>query len=218
MYDRKFLSPLVPEPFGEGRLLDVCSGTGRVATYAANSGWSVVAIDSSQAMLEQVASASVECHLSDCATLPFPSAEFDLVTCRQGLQYLPLEQSLAEIKRVARSEVRLGHITLEAADDGCRWEEYFSLASPGRRHVFAPGDVAEYCERAGLRVRECAVHHSSSKLLAPVAHLTREEQERLVDWVRAAPSAWRAKYGFVERGCGEYEYSQRWEFICCTAG
>lgn len=100
------------------RVLDVACGTGIVTRLAAlilADGGSIVGVDLSGDMLDvarrnvPVAAARVEWHQVDAASLPFPDAEFDVVLCQQGLQFLPDKPAaLAEMHRVLKPEGLLG--------------------------------------------------------------------------------------------------------------
>jgi ubiquinone/menaquinone biosynthesis C-methylase UbiE len=92
------------------RVLDVACGTGIVARVAAPrvapSG-RVVGLDLNEGMLAVARACSVEEGTSiawkqgDATALPFADAEFDVVLCQQGLQFVPDKaRALAEMHRV----------------------------------------------------------------------------------------------------------------------
>jgi SAM-dependent methyltransferase len=94
------------------RVLDLASGTGIVARRVAPlvvPGGSVDALDLNAAMLSVARDAAlrdgVACafQLGDMAALPFAAGAYDLVTCQQGLQFVP-ERVVAvrEMRRVLR--------------------------------------------------------------------------------------------------------------------
>jgi SAM-dependent methyltransferase len=71
--------------------LDVACGTGAVARRLAAAGVRVTGVDLNADML--TLARSLEPDLTwvegDARALPFPAASFDLVTCQQGLQFMP---------------------------------------------------------------------------------------------------------------------------------
>jgi len=100
------------------RVLDVACGTGIVARLAASRvgpTGRVVGLDTNEAMLTvaraqpQPTEAHVEWRQGDATKLPFPDAEFGVVLCQQGLQYMPdRAAALREMRRVLASGGRLG--------------------------------------------------------------------------------------------------------------
>jgi ubiquinone/menaquinone biosynthesis C-methylase UbiE len=142
------------------RVLDVACGTGIVTRLAApilGGGGSIVGVDLNGDMLDvarenaSAVGARVDWHQGDATSLPFADAEFDVVLCQQGLQFLPDKPAaLAEMHRVLKPEGLLGvcvwcaiehsplhaaiakwiacHISRDVAD---RFSAPFSLGKPG---------------------------------------------------------------------------------------
>src|SRR5262245_18005558 len=84
------IDPLVSGPFGSMRLLDACAGTALIGRHASSLGWLATAADVSLPMLTL---ARDRVHSRVCCSvenLPFGPRAFDLVACRQGLQYVDL--------------------------------------------------------------------------------------------------------------------------------
>lgn len=215
MTDSTLISPLVPHPFGKAMMLDVCAGTGAVARWGDAAGWSVIAADISSDMLKQAAHFvhTVQC---DALHLPFPAAYFDLVLCRQGLQYLDMSAAFAEFRRVTRAEVRVGHITMLDPNDASFWMNYFTLVSPGRRHIFKPGDVALSMVQAGLSITEQIVIMRRDYLGGSIAHLASEKATLVRELFATAPPSIRERYHIEPCGDGNFVYDHRWEFIVGT--
>jgi SAM-dependent methyltransferase len=71
--------------------LDVACGTGAVARRLAAAGVRVTGVDLNADMLTMARSLAPDLTWveGDAQALPFPSASFDLVTCQQGLQFIP---------------------------------------------------------------------------------------------------------------------------------
>jgi len=122
-YERALVGPLF-RPFAEvllhrvavlsgDRLLDVACGTGIVARLAqqqlADTG-RVVGLDASPNMLAVATRVApmIEWREGNAATLPFSDAEFDVVTCHQGLQFFSERAAAAkEMRRVLARGGRL---------------------------------------------------------------------------------------------------------------
>ena len=122
------------------RVLDVACGTGIVARLAAlrvaPSGC-VVGIDLNEAMLAVARSRSAEEGASivwkqaDAVALPFADAEFDVVLCQQGLQFMPDKaRALSEMRRVA---VQGGVVALDVFGEADRFN--VALADALGRYV-----------------------------------------------------------------------------------
>lgn len=212
MTDSTLISPLVPSPFGRAMMLDVCTGTGVIARWGKDAGWSVIATDISPDMLRQAAQfvQTVQC---DASHLPFPPAQFDLVVCRQGLQYLDVSAAFAEFRRVAGVEVRVGQITMIHPDDISFWRSYFDLVSPGRLHIFKPGEIATSMADIGLSVIAQKVIVRRDNLAGSIAHLPGEKAVIVRDLFASAPSFIRKRYHIELSSDDDYIYDHRWEFI-----
>jgi len=95
-------------------ILDVATGTGRLPLVLLNhSGFSgyVIGMDASWRMLQQAEAklAAVDAHEyvslahADGLRLPFPDSAFDVVTCLEALEFMPVpEDGLRELVRVLR--------------------------------------------------------------------------------------------------------------------
>lgn len=89
------------------RVLDVATGTGIVACRIAATGATVTGLDLTPAMLDQARKRSAAERVAvtwierSAEQLPFSAGSFDLVTCQQGLQFMPdRARGLAEMRRV----------------------------------------------------------------------------------------------------------------------
>jgi len=213
--DRDLIQPLVPPPYGTKRLLDVCSGTGAVTYVAQEMGWDVFAVDTSRSMLLiQQKKESSRIVLCSGEELPYADEAFDVVTIRQGLHYLGLPESIHELLRVAKREVRIGTITAATRDDISWWTDYFKIASPGRRHVFVPGEISTIAARFSVKVSE-VIKYSRDSFRGSISHLSTMDQATLINHVISAPSEIASAYHF--RAGAEtpkdFWYDLRWEFI-----
>ncbi len=120
----EFITPLIPQPYGNQRFLDVACGTGVVCENAHRSGWNVTAVDSCQEMLDGVDHA-ISKVLACAECLPFADNAFEVVACRQGLQYMDKQKALGEMIRVSAHKLILLHATVNSADTAF-WQAVFN--------------------------------------------------------------------------------------------
>jgi len=107
-----------------GELLDVGTGTGRMAELFEPAADRVVALDNSpemlrlaRARLQHLAPGRVELVQGDFAALPFPDASFDTVLFHQVLHYAQSPEAvLAEAARIARPGARVAIVDFAAHD------------------------------------------------------------------------------------------------------
>jgi SAM-dependent methyltransferase len=86
------------------RILDLPAGTGRLASFLATAGRTVIAADRSLEMLRQGAGYGGSVQV-DATTLPFPDRTFDAVVSLRLLGHLPAavrRSALIEMRRVSR--------------------------------------------------------------------------------------------------------------------
>lgn len=142
--DAHVLQPLLLDACGNlahPRVLDVATGTGRVPLLLCTTpgfGGAVDALDLTPEMLVQARrrqqalcpAAPIRWHCGDACRLLWPDAAFDLVTCLEALEYVPLPRlALAEMARVLRPGGVL--ITSKVPDRWARllpWRAFSSTA------------------------------------------------------------------------------------------
>ncbi|MCB2088359.1 MAG: metalloregulator ArsR/SmtB family transcription factor [Sphingomonadaceae bacterium] len=107
-------------PAGLGQLLDIGTGTGRIAELLAGAADHVVAVDKSpemlrlaRARLQALPATSVELVQGDFSALPLPDASFDTVIFHQVLHYAQEPAyALGEAARVCRAGGRIAIVDL----------------------------------------------------------------------------------------------------------
>lgn len=206
--------PMIPTPFGSRRALDVCTGTGLIAERLAQEGWTVCASDISEEMLVQV-SPNIEHVLADVCNLPFDNDSFDLVVCRQGLQYVDIETALRSLLRVAKTEVRLGHVTINDGLDFDFWYQYHIKASPGRKQIFRPHEITKLAKEAGFFTVDETVVTEQSDMLYPIKYLADDDFQTLKDSVLKTTKAFKDRNGISVTEDGRFLRTRRWEFHIC---
>ncbi|MER6010845.1 class I SAM-dependent methyltransferase [Streptomyces bluensis] len=143
------LDMTAPQP-GD-RVLDVACGTGLVSRLFAGRVAEVVGVDVTEEMADQARPHLSRLVMAPAENLPFEEDEFDLVVCRQGVQFMDLPAAVEEMVRVVRPGGRVVIINLCAYDERDR-DEYFEvlrLRNPVRRHFFLPDDLTDLLRKAG---------------------------------------------------------------------
>ena len=136
-----------------GRLLDVGTGTGRMAELLEPSAEAVVALDNSpemlrlaRARLQHLAPGRVELVHGDFAALPFADAVFDTVLFHQVLHYAQAPETvLAEAARVTRAHGRIAIVDFAAHD-----REELRDRHAHARLGFADDQIAALLHEAGF--------------------------------------------------------------------
>ncbi|MEU4656417.1 methyltransferase domain-containing protein [Streptomyces sp. NPDC023723] len=143
-------------PGPSDRVLDVACGTGLVSRLFTGRVAEVVGVDVTEEMAEQARPHLSRLVVAPAENLPFEDDEFDLVVCRQGVQFMDLPAAVAEMVRVVRPGGRVVIINLCAYGEQDR-DEYFEilrLRNPVRRHFFLPADLTELLRTAGCDPEE----------------------------------------------------------------
>ncbi len=138
---------------GHSRVLDVATGTGIIASLFFKKANLVIGIDVTEAMFKQ---ALPKLNFMVCAQaeyLPFRDNVFDLVTCRQGLQFMEALASATEMYRVCKDGGKIILVQLTAF--GKEDKEYafrIQMArQPARMNCFVEDDLVNLLRKAGCR-------------------------------------------------------------------
>jgi len=153
---------------GFGRVLDIGTGTGRMAQLLAPMAERVVGLDPNHTML-RVARANldragihhVELRQGDVFHPPFPPGEFDLVVCHQVLHFLDdADRAISEMADLLVDGGRLLIVDLPSHD-----VEELRRDHAHRRLGFASAQIAQWIGRAGLElIEERRVESTDSRL------------------------------------------------------
>jgi SAM-dependent methyltransferase len=140
-YDARI--PLVAAAAGIAptRLLEVGCGWGELAEWLArDTGATVVAIDSSQRMVELARMRGIDARLADVQQLPFADGEFDVVVAAWMLYHVPdLERGIAELARILRPGGRL----VAATNSLFHLHELRELVGSGRSSITFSRETGE---------------------------------------------------------------------------
>jgi len=145
-------------PTAESRVLDVACGTGLVSRVFKGRVAEIVGIDITPAMYAQA-----QPHLDRFVegpgeALPFEDNSFDIVTCRQGTQFMDDAAAIREMFRVLKPGGTVCVINL-CADSEADRDEYFEvlrLRNPARKNFYMREDLVHLFEQAGGK--NVAVH------------------------------------------------------------
>lgn len=149
----------VVAPFEDERVLEVACGTGRFSVMLAERGANVTGIDISGAMLEQArekaraagVADTVEFMRGDAARLPFPDDAFDVTFAIRFFHLADTPETfLAEMRRITSEEILFDTFNARSARS-----LYTPLLPMGSR-LYAPGEVHDLIENAGLELRDVA--------------------------------------------------------------
>lgn len=206
--DISLIEPMLAGIEPHSSVLDVGAGTGAVGELAESKGHIVTSLDSSITMLTY--NRVPRKVLGNAQSMPFNSSTFDVVVCRQALHYLKPVEAVMEFARVSRGKVRLGSITMNSKNDIDFWRRYFAIASPGRRHIMAPGDLSRIVNAAGGCVTDTIQRYSEVDLLGAVRHLSESDRRRIVNLFDSSDCS---KYYRYTPSTTGGKYMVRWEFV-----
>lgn len=138
-------------PTPADRVLDVACGTGLVSRLFTGAVKELVGVDITEDMAEQAKPYLDRLIIAPAENLPLPSDSFDLVVCRQGIQFMTLPDAVAEMIRVLRPGGRIILVNLCAYGEADKAEYFESLRlrNPVRRHFFCPEDPENLLTAAG---------------------------------------------------------------------
>jgi len=137
----------------DSEVLDIATGTGLIAKEFYGKVKKVTGLDISPDMARHAEGCMDEIVFSPVEKMPFPDNSFDVVVCRQGLQFAELDKAIAEIHRVLKpgGKTVLCHLTAYNETDRELCFAIQKLRNPARRNYLMPVDIADALEAAGFR-------------------------------------------------------------------
>lgn len=194
------LSAAAPRP-GDA-VLDVACGTGLVSRLFAGRVRRLVGVDITPEMAGQARGVLDELVIAPAEELPFADGTFDLVVCRQGVQFMTLPDAVREMVRVTRpgGRVVLTHLCAYGDDDREEYFEILRLRNPARRHFFGPGDTGALLAGAGCDpVRsQRYVSVEDVDVWADNGAIGEDARQAIRDCYGRASPAFRARHAVVE--------------------
>jgi ubiquinone/menaquinone biosynthesis C-methylase UbiE len=189
------------QPRGDERLLDIATDGGHTALAFAPHVREVVATDLTPRMLEvaeafirQQGAANVTFQAADAEALPFPDADFDIVTTRIAPHHFPNpHQYVREVARVLRSG---GVFVLDdnmAPDDqelDAFMNRFEQWRDPGHVRSHTIPEWSAWMQAAGLRIEHVEPLQAKPYLFAIWTEQMRmpaAERDALEAWLIAAP-------------------------------
>jgi ubiquinone/menaquinone biosynthesis C-methylase UbiE len=163
---------------GPGVALDAACGTGRHAARLAASGWDVVGVDATEAMLELARSKAPDCAFRQgrLEALPVDDESVDLVVCGLALTHVEdLQPVFTEFARVLRPGGRVVTTDMHPVVTMTSGMAVFPVeddAGPPLAIHYVPNlvhQVSEYVQamsRAGLVIRECREPRVTEEVVA----------------------------------------------------
>ena len=145
----RFLAQVTPDAL----VLDIATGTGKVAQVFHGNVQNVVGMDICPSMASQALMFLDHMVLTPAEKLSFKDGVFDACVCRQGLQFMDLNQALAEVLRVLKPGGRLVlcHLTAYGETDKDEAFAIQRLRNPARKNFFLPDDFPRLLTKHDFR-------------------------------------------------------------------
>lgn len=162
------------------RVLDIATGTGLVAQRFYRNVKEVIGLDISDEMSSQASKYLDRLIISSVESIPLEDKSIDVCVCRQGLQFVNLNQALKEIRRVLKPGGRVSfcHLAAYGLYDRTDAFEIQALRNPARVNFFIPGDLESLLEELGFTVDEVGQYRSRESVHQWIHHGASTEGER----------------------------------------
>ncbi|MCB0420328.1 MAG: methyltransferase domain-containing protein [Bdellovibrionales bacterium] len=149
------------------KILDLATGTGKVAEVLKGKGREVIGIDITPDMFLQNKAVD-ELIIASAHHMPFASGIFDLIVCRQGLQFMNLDLTYAEIHRVLKQggSVVLAHLTSYGEEDFQDTYETLRLRNSARVNFFKKIDIPQSLVNFGFTITTIENHPCRENAIA----------------------------------------------------
>jgi SAM-dependent methyltransferase len=188
------VAALAPHP--ADRLLDVACGTGMVSKHFAGKVAHITGADITEGMFEQARPFVNELVVSPGESLPFADGSFDLVVCRQGIQFMDDVRAVNEMLRVLRPGGRacLVHLCAYGEEDRAEYFEILRLRNEARRNFYVRDDLRRLLADAGavdVRVLDW-VSVEDVDVWSDTGAIREEEREAIREVYRRATPAFSA--------------------------
>ncbi|KLU72981.1 MAG: hypothetical protein RHS_1223 [Robinsoniella sp. RHS] len=141
------------EPTKESAVLDVATGTGKIAEVFSGKVNKLIGIDISQPMIDKGKILYNELVISSAEEMPFYDNTFDVIVCRQGLQFMDLDKVIPEIYRVLKPGGRtvLCHLVAYSDEDKKEAFNIQKLRNPARKNFFMPNTIPDVLQKYNFK-------------------------------------------------------------------
>lgn len=200
---------------GPGKLVELGAGTGLVARVLEESGFTVMGVDISPAMLRRGQSRMTSAVVADAALVPFRPASFDGCVMRQLLHYVDDEVVCGCAYRLVRPGGWLvaAHVTVVDERDMEWWGEVKRFVQPLRRRVYSPSTIDQVVTKAGWRIEACRfitiVRRDSAGVF--LSHVDEAERGRVAELIARAVRG--AVHFKISWDGSSIAYTQGWYFV-----
>ena len=195
---------LGPKP--QDLLLDVACGTGRWAQTFSGSVGTIIGVDMVPEMYSQGRPYVDHLVHARGEHLPFRDDLFDIVTERQGIQFMDTAAVVREMVRVTRPGGRICLVQLCAygPEDKDEYFEILALRNPARRNFFLRQDLAGLLKDAGCSKVDVRDHISEEDVgrWADNGAILDDRQTRIREIYDRASDAFRARHAVESRDGG----------------
>lgn len=178
------------KPSSEARVLDIAIGTGKIAKAFYKKVNCVVGVDICTDMVRQASKYADSIVLSPAERMPFRDNTFDVCVCRQGLQFMELNDVLGQVYRVLRPKGIIVFCHLVAYDDADKDTTFLiqRLRNPARKNFFLSEDFLGLLKKhnfVGLECFEYITRESVNQWIDNGA-IDEEQMEKIRDVYRKA--------------------------------
>ncbi len=176
-------------------VLDVATGTGLIAELFFRKAKVVVGLDFTQEMFKQALLRLNFMVNAQAENLPFSDNVFDLVTCRQGLQFMDAFKAVSQMHRVCKPGGKI--ILVQLAALGNEDKEYaFKIQmsrQPVRENCFVEDDLVHLLKKSGCKKIQSCSYFSEESINEWINNgaLSKARQERIKRLYYDAPLSYK---------------------------
>lgn len=172
-------------------VLDIAAGTGKIAEPFYNQVKYVIGIDLCPKMTDQARPWYNHLVFSAAEKLPFKDNSFDICVCRQGLQFMKLDDALRQIHRVLKPDGTTIFCHLSAFSEEDKEITFYiqRLRNPARKNCFLPEDIPNVLDENQFVDIEChnyITRESVSRWINNGA-IDKKQMAKIIEIYRKAP-------------------------------
>lgn len=208
----------IVEELKNGRVLDLCCGTGQIGRLFAEKGWQVEGVDISDDMVKR-ASRYFRVKKGTAANMPFEDERFDKVVCRQAFQFFDEKKVLTEINRVLMpaGELIMSLTVPFSEKDAGYLNKIHTVKQPLLKVFYTKKSFIEAIKENGFRIlneKELRTRENITKWMKYAPELTEETRKNVMSLIRNAPKEYNDAHKVEVNGELIEEY---WNWIIIKA-